>query len=300
MKIQHVDSTRPRVLLDGATGTELERRGVSMDGKAWSASSIRTAPAMIREIHADYIRLGVDVITANTFSLARHMLRPAGLEEQFRLLNQEAVRLALQAREETASAPVAIAAAIAPTTFCVDSRRCRPAPADARNWFAEQAEILAEAGAEILCVEMIEDIEFGSAAVAAAVATGLPVWLGFSCRQATDGRMMLWDRRQSLAEGIDAIAPLGGEAACIMHTEVSLASEALSILRDHWSGPLGVYAHSGIFVMPNWQFNDVISPANYVTAAEEWWQLGATILGGCCGIGPAHIALLGERFFPRP
>jgi S-methylmethionine-dependent homocysteine/selenocysteine methylase len=287
------------ILLDGATGTELERRGVPMDGNAWSAAAIATAPAVVRAVHSDYIRAGVDVITANSFSLARHMLGPAGLADRFRELNTAAVRLAVEARAETAATPVAIAAAIAPTTFCGTSRHCYPPAELARDWFAEQAETLAEAGAEILCVEMIEDIEFGTIAVEAAVATGLPVWLGFSCRQAPDGTVMLWDRRQSLAAGVAAITPHGGSAACIMHTEVSLAAEALAILKKEWSGPLGVYAHSGLFVMPNWQFNDVITPADYATAAGRWLEMGATIIGGCCGIGPAHIELLRSRFFSQ-
>jgi homocysteine S-methyltransferase len=287
---------REIIFLDGATGTELEKRGVPMHGKAWSAASLLTAPEIIRQIHVEYIQAGVDVITANSFSLTRHMLRPAGLEEHFVELNRRAIRLAKEARSESASSPVAIAGSIAPTTFCVDPDMLYPSTEVASAWYREQADLLAEAGAEILCVEMIEDIEQGSLAVQAAVATGLPVWLGFSCKKGADGTVLLWERSHTLQEGVTAISPLGGTAACIMHTEVSLAGEALAILRQHWRGPLGVYAHSGLFIMPHWQFNEVISPEDYAAAAVEWHNQGATILGGCCGIGPEHIRALRRQF----
>ncbi|MBE0584808.1 MAG: homocysteine S-methyltransferase family protein, partial [Desulfofustis sp.] len=75
------------VLLDGATGTELEKRGVPMNSKAWSAEAIITHPETIQAVHEDYIRAGVDIITVNSFSTARHMLLPAGLTGQFRDLN---------------------------------------------------------------------------------------------------------------------------------------------------------------------------------------------------------------------
>ncbi len=284
------------LLLDGATGTELEKRGVPMNSKAWSAEAIITHPEIIQAVHEDYIRAGVDIITVNSFSTARHMLLPAGLTGQFRHLNLEAVKLAFHAREMAASTPVAIAGSIAPTTFCSDPTKCYPPLSEAYSWYVEQAELLAVSGVDILLIEMIEDIEQGTLAVKAACSTGLPVWLGFSCRRGDAGEMMLWERGQTLAEGVDAIAGIGGTAAFIMHTEVADTVEAFSILKSRWQGTLGVYAHSGHFVMPNWKFNDVISPAAYAREAGGWIRSGARIIGGCCGIGPAHISELKRQY----
>ena len=67
------------ILLDGATGTELEKRGVPMNSKAWSAEAILTHPEIVQSVHEEYIRAGVDVITANTFSTAPHVLEQARL-----------------------------------------------------------------------------------------------------------------------------------------------------------------------------------------------------------------------------
>ena len=86
------------VLLDGAMGTELERRGVPMDAVAWDAAALLTHPDTVREVHADYIRAGADVITTNTFATARHVLKPTWMGEQLCKLNTRAVALAKEAR----------------------------------------------------------------------------------------------------------------------------------------------------------------------------------------------------------
>ncbi len=282
---------RETVILDGATGTELERRGVTMNSAAWSAEAILGAPEVVRAVHADYIRAGADVITCNSFSLARHMLLRAGLEGRFRRLNADAVKIAVAAREG-ANRPVAVAGSIAPTTFCDDPNLCYPPDANAFAWYHEQAEILAEAGADILIIEMIEDIRQGSLAVEAALRTGLPVWLGFSCVKNAAGEIMLWEQGHTLRDGVEAIAGIGGDAAFIMHTETRDAAEAFAILKSRWRGRIGVYAHSGVFVMPNWLFTDIITPEAYAAEAKKWIGLGAEIVGGCCGIGPEHIRRL--------
>ncbi len=82
------------IILDGATGTELERRGASMNAKAWSAAVLGTHPDIVRQVHEDYIRAGADIIITNTFSTSRHLLAAAGLEDQFESLNADAVRVA--------------------------------------------------------------------------------------------------------------------------------------------------------------------------------------------------------------
>ena len=80
-----------------------------------------------------------------------------------------------------------------------------------------------------------------------------------------------------------------------MHTLTEDIVPALEILQHHWSGPTGVYAHSGTWIDPNWQFVDMIAPEDYLSVAQQWVALGAQMIGGCCGIGPAYIGLLKER-----
>ena len=74
-------------------------------------------------------------------------------------------------------------------------------------------------------------------------------------------------------------------------------SQALDVVRQHWRGSLGAYAESGYFAMPDWQFVDIIAEADYVDLARQWHEaFDLAMIGGCCGIGPSHIAALRAAF----
>jgi S-methylmethionine-dependent homocysteine/selenocysteine methylase len=280
------------IILDGATGTELQRRGVPMHGFAWSAAALDTHPETVRAVHEDYIRAGADVIITNSFATARHVLKPAGLGDHVRALNQRAVSLAREARENAAAdRPVAIAGSISSFRAGVTSAK------ELESSYREQAELLAEAGVDLIALEMMYSAEHLAPAVRATLATGLPIWVGFSCQVTGDGTVQLLDG-SSLATGLrQSLALLSPDrvAVTVMHTLTEDIASALEIVRQHWSGPVGVYAHSGEWIDPNWQFIDMISPEDYLTAAQRWIELGTQIIGGCCGIGPEHIRLLKER-----
>src|ERR687894_2020628 len=196
------------VLLDGAMGTELERRGVPMDDAAWDAAALVTHPDTVREVHEDYIRAGADVIITNTFATARHVLEPAGMGERFRELNTRAVTLAQEARENAADGAVFIAGSISTFTARYDYSY-EPRAEKARANYREQAEVLAESGADVIALEMMRDIEQTTYALEAAVTTGLPLWIGFSCQTTDEGAIVLWDAGHSLAEALDRV-PLSG------------------------------------------------------------------------------------------
>ncbi len=85
----------------------------------------------------------------------------------------------------------------------------------------------------------------------------------------------------------------------IMHTLTEDTPAALREVSKCWSGPVGAYPHSGEFIMPNWQFLDVLTPADFATQAQGWLEMGVQLIGGCCGIGPEHIRLLKERLPER-
>lgn len=281
------------VVLDGAMGTELERRGVPMDDAAWSAAALITHPDTVREVHEDFVRAGADVITTNTFATARHVLEPAGMGERLRELNVRAVALAREARN-VANEPVSIAGSISTFTARYDYSY-EPLAEKARANYREQAEVLAESGVDVLALEMMRDIEQTTYAVEAAASTGLPLWLGFSCKTTDDGTVVLWDGENTLVEALERIPLSGVSVLTIMHTLTEDTPPALREVTQRWSGPVGAYPHSGEFIMPNWQFIDMISAEDFATEAEGWLDLGAWIVGGCCGIGPEHVRLLKER-----
>lgn len=276
-----------RLLIDGATGTEIERRGVPMVDNAWNGGGALTHPDIVRQVHEDYIRQGAQIVISNTFSTSRYVLKDAGLEEHFEMLNRRGVELAREARENTNAPHVLVAGGITHWSF---TRRI-PSYDELSVNVEEQSAIMAAAGADIIMLEMMADIEYMLILLTAAQKSGLPVAVGFSCQVDEQGVVRLLDGPK-LSEGIAAIEGKGVPFVNIMHTEVEYVDACLAVLQECWSGPVGVYAHSGEFIAPNWIFDNTISPEDYTAAAKGWLQRGAQLVGGCCGIGIEHISML--------
>lgn len=299
------------VLMDGATGSELQKRGVPMNNIAWSGLATETNPDLVREVHLAYIRVGAEIIITNTFATGRHMLRLAGMESRTVAFNQDAARLALRARSEAEEAKhndrdgswrlapdsVWVAGSISPLSGGLADSEI-PSVGQMRNEFAEQAGLLAEAGVDLLLLEMVRDIEYGCAALEAALATGLPVWVGCSCKRRKNGELYLAPSIREdvpFAEGVAALMSVGGSLAAVMHSDVEVTGAALAEIKSVWDGPTGAYPESGYFEKPHWKFVDIISETDFADRAVSWIDQGVQLVGGCCGIGPGHIRTLAER-----
>jgi S-methylmethionine-dependent homocysteine/selenocysteine methylase len=176
-----------------------------------------------------------------------------------------------------------------------DDHDYEPPAERARANYREQAEVLAESGVDVIALEMMRDLDQTTYAVEAAVATGLPVWVGFSCKTTDESTVVLWDGEHTLVEALEHIPTLGASLVSIMHTLTEDTPAALRKVSEYWSGHVGAYPHSGEFIMPNWQFIDMISPEDFAREAQGWLEMGVQLIGGCCGIGPEHIRLLKER-----
>ena len=138
----------------GGTGSEIERQGVRMDDLAWCGIAHMDQPEVVRRVHESYIRAGADVIIANTFGTAPHILRRLGLKDKIAEINQSAVRLALQARDNTGQ-DVCVAASMSSMPAFDDF--FIPKNDEVREGFVRQAELLAKAGAELVIAEMMRD-----------------------------------------------------------------------------------------------------------------------------------------------
>jgi len=124
--------------------------------------------------------------------------------------------------------------------------------------------------------------------------TGLPVWAGVTTGRAPDGTIRL-RRGDPLAPAVRALATGGAELINIMHTEVEFVADSIDAVRRDWNGPIGVYAHSSTEIDRRWVFENVISPPDYARLAAGWKAQGISLVGGCCGIGAAHIHELRAR-----
>ena len=281
------------VLIDGGTGTECERRGVPVLDGAWSGGGALSHPDILREVHRDYVAAGAEVIIANTFSTHRHALETAGVAADFVAYNRRGVELAVQARTAAGADEVVVAAGISNWTWTGP----HPSLDELRRQTVEQAAIMAAAGAELLILEMMVDVERMRATLQGAATAGLPVWAGLTCGSG-DGRPTAVGDGARLRDGeplAEALAALQGhdvEVVAIMHTDVALVEQGLDVVLDAWTGPVAVYAHSGAFVDGGWVFDGVISPDEYLDHARRWSSRGVRLIGGCCGTGPEHVRAL--------
>ena len=290
-----LNQTRP-IITDGGMGTELEKSGVPMSNKIWSGEAVLSHPELVRIAHENFIRSGAETITTNTFSTARHMLEPAGKGRYVVEINRKAVQLAKEARDKVAEKPVAIVGSICEWAHNSEEKWNTPEIVGAAA--LEQAEILIESGVEIIALEMCERLEFSQAVVESVLLTNVPIWIGVSARKFEDHKELsafsYVDRKfENLVQGLSGYSPV---LFNIMHTGVDDVREAIRIIKKYCSSPIGVYPESGYFEMPNWNFIDIIKPEKLITYAHEWVDLGAKLLGGCCGISCDHIKQLSDEF----
>ncbi len=298
-------SSQP-LLLDGATGTELDRRGVDTALPLWSARALIVAPGVVRAIHCDYINAGADLITTNTFRTHRRTLARAGLGNRTRELTQYATHLAREASEQ-AEREVFIAGSMSPLEDCY-SPALVPPDKDLRAEHREMAFDLAEAGCDVLLIETMNTIREAVIAAEAAEPTGLPVCVSFvvgpngrppdqvtqSGGEALVGSIKLLSG-ESIEDAVAAIRSLHPAVIMINCVPLTYIDRAFDILRAAQDGPIGLYANVGhANDQTGWTLTDDATPEVYAQHAQRWLQRGAAIIGGCCGTTPDHIAALNK------
>ena len=277
-----------RILLDGATGTECERRGVPQVVNTWNSGAALSHPEIVRAIHEEYIECGAEIIITNTFSSSRHCLRSAGIEDRFEELTSAAVRLANEARSASNKSGLLVAGGITHWIWTKDKPSIKELETNTRD----QAALMASGGCDLIMLEMLSHVDRLLACVDGAKASGLPVWAGVSAKP-IDGRMCLLGG-EPLEDALTALREKDVPLISIMHTEVDCIDACLDILNTHWHGAVGVYAHVCQFSEDDTtaRFDDMISPADYVQASKRWMNQGVQLIGGCCGVRKEHICEL--------
>ena len=278
------------ILLDGALGTELARRGFSLDSKLWSAPAIFQQPERVRQIHQDYANAGAEILTANTFRTHRRNLQTAGLGDRARNLTLQAVQLAREAAK-AADHAVWVAGSQAPLEDCY---RPQDVPDD-QTLFREHAEMaqnLQAAGVDLILVETQNTVHEAVAATEAAMETALPVFVSFVC--GLDGRLL---SGETLKEAVAAVRPFHPAAVLVNCLPASVVRQALAELRNLLpETPVGIYANVGYSdANRGWVSTAMEHPETYAREAVRWRDQGAKLIGGCCGTTPEHIRQISIR-----
>jgi S-methylmethionine-dependent homocysteine/selenocysteine methylase len=291
-------AAREIIILDGGTGTDIQRRGAPMSGDTWCADANMTHGHIVKDVHLDYIAQGADIITANTYASSPLSFSHLGRADDVNKIDAVAIAIARQSVLGTDVCVAGSMSTMRPMQLGTDRNNLAIEwpEVEARALFAMKAKGLKDGGVDLILMEMMRDADYAVLACEAAIATGLPVWIGIAVETRDDGQLTGFGRRdQLLKDMIPVLAALKPDVICIMHSSPEDTGPAIEILKRHWSGPIGTYPESGYFKSPEWVFTE-ITPADLVSAAKIWQHQGATIFGGCCGIGPNHIAALRKAF----
>ena len=274
-----------RVLVaDGAMGTMLYTKGVFIN-RCYDELNL-SAPAMVRELHEEYVKAGAEILETNTFGANRIRLAGYGLVEKLAAINQAGVRLA----REAAAGQAFVAGSIGPLGIRIEPLG-RTSFAEARAAFLEHASALVAAGVDLLILETFGSIdELREAVTAAREAAGPDMAIVVQVTIDDFGNMPDGTETavftQKLEEWpIDAIG-----LNCSVGPKVAL--ETIEKMAPHTHKPLSAMPNAGHPDTVEGRKIYLCSPEYMAQYARRFIQAGVKIIGGCCGTTPEHIRLI--------
>lgn len=278
-------------LLDGGMGQELVARSGDEPTPLWATRVMLDHPGMVRDIHADYFAAGATVATTNTYAIHHDRLERFGLDPMFHALHLRALAEAHEAR--AAFGAGRIAGSMGPLAASYRPDLTQPVEIAAPK-YAEIARILGAHVDMILC-ETMASIEMCEGAAAGAQAAGKPVWLSISVDDHNGKLLRSGEPVTDLARVINAYPVAAVLANCSVPEAMADALAGLKTL----GLPFGAYANgfthiSGNFLKDAPTVKELthrhdLTPEKYADFAMAWVEMGATIVGGCCDVGPDHI-----------
>lgn len=293
------------VVLDGGLATQLEAAGHALDTALWSAALLHSDPRAIVEAHRAYLDAGAEIVTAASYQASRAGFAQLGIDAAGadRLI-ESSVTLAREACEHYAAAHPSrparrVAASVGPYGAVLhDGSEYRGEygvdRSALRRFHAPRLDVLDGAGADLLAVETIPSLDEARVLADLLETRRTPAWVSFSCRDEhsiSDGTpveaaaALFAGHPVVFALGVNCTAPryltsvIGAVRAAVPDKAIVAypnSGEVYDASRNAWSGTADTGAFSA--------------------AAAGWFAAGATYIGGCCRIGPAHIASLRARW----
>src|SRR5438874_7364866 len=271
------------LVCDGAMGTMLHAGGVSLDRSLPELSV--SHPDLVRSIHRAYIAAGADVIETNTFGASRLRLARFGLESRTAELNRAGVRLAREAQSQAAHAALLVAGSVSPATPAGLGHRV--AVRELRDAFREQIEALFDAGIDLLLFETFGSLTELVQAVSVARSLS-PVPVVAQMTFVEDGRTLGGDSPEEVATTLSELGVAALGANCTLGPQGLL--DVLVELARYTALPLTAQPNAGPPTLVDGHFQyTAADPGYFARHARRFVELGATLVGGCCGTTPAHI-----------
>ncbi|WP_288462904.1 homocysteine S-methyltransferase family protein [uncultured Pseudomonas sp.] len=291
------------VLLDGGMGRELQRRGAPFRQPEWSALALSEAPEQVEAVHRAYIEAGAQVITSNSYAVVPFHIGEARFAAEGEALAARAGQLARQAVVASGQ-PVRVAGSLPPLFGSYRPDLFEPARVDevlqplirglaphVDLWLAETQSSLAEV----------------RAIAAGLPGDGKPLWLSFTLKDEDVDETPRLRSGEPVAEAAQLAVELGAGALLFNCSQPEVMAAALDTARATFAAavveiPFGAYANAFPPQPEEATANDGLDPLRpdldppgYLSFAQDWQARGASLIGGCCGIGPEHIAVLNTR-----
>ena len=275
---------------DGAMGTMLYAKGAFIN-RCYDELNL-SLPALVRDVHQEYLRAGADLIETNTFGANRKRLATFGFADKVRLINRAGVRIAREAARDQAF----VAAAVGPLGVRVEPLGSTSLE-EARSIFREQIEALVEAGVDCLMLETFRDMnEIRAAVDAAREIAGPEMVIAAHLSIEDDGRLQDGTSVEDFTRALDAMAVDVIGLNCSSGPRVIL--ETIEKMAASTRKPLSALPNAGLPASVDGRNIYLCSPEYMAHYAARFLEAGARILGGCCGTTPEHIREIGDKVRP--
>ena len=279
------------LIADGGLATELEARGHDLSDGLWSARLLVEAPREVTAVHTAFFRAGAMIATTASYQASFDGFADSGIgrDDTVRLLRLS-VELAKTARDEVGDAGRRVAASVGPYGAALaDGSEYRGryglGVAQLEDWHRPRLEVLADAGADVLALETIPDVDEAEALVNLVQSLGVPAWLSYTIDGTRTRAGQPLADAFAVAVGIPEIVAVG--VNCCAPDDVLPA-----IRQARETGkPVIVYPNSG----ERWDSarRAWVGPSRFsARLAVQWAAAGARVIGGCCRVRPADIAEL--------
>ena len=282
-------------ILDGAMGSELIRWGMELPEHIWSAAANLTNPELVLEIHREYVDAGADYITANTFRTTSRAYEKTGTStssvsnKKTGALARKSLNKAVELAKEAASNSVKVLGSIASLEDCY-SPELFPGKNTAITEFRQLGGWLSDAGVDILLLETMNSIAEAEAGLIALQSFELPIWVSFVMKD--DEHLLSGDL---LLDALTLLQDHSVNTVLLNCNPLRRTEKAMILLTEYWTGKWGIYPNLGIGEpSPNGRITKYESMEKFTALMEKAIDLGASVVGACCGSTPEQISELSK------
>jgi len=272
-------------ILDGAMGSELIKRGLTLPNHIWSADANINHPKLVRKIHREYVDAGGDYIITNTFRTSPRAYQKTGLNRAKACqMAETSLMRAVEHAKSAAYEDTKIIGSIAPLEDCYKPKLF-PGRNVALSEFAQLGKWMIRTDVDILILETMNSIEETEAGICALKNINLPLWVSFVLKD--ENHLLSGDR---LAEALNMLNNFKIEMVLLNCSPLGRTKRAVDNIVDNWSDSWGIYPNLGQGdLSPDGCITKYESMEKYLLLIEHALNRGASVVGGCCGSSYEHI-----------